>query len=109
MPSHECVIPCNSELQPEVILNESEETKKDNNEINVGELYESNEESEEEGAVAKKHSRRYPQRECNKPKYLEEYVTDSDMSDIANCTIDYCYRVVDVPVNYQNAISSPKA
>ena len=108
--NHECILPCDSTLQPDVINNDSEGTDNCNNdEMNVDEHSESNEDNEQEGAVANKQSSRFPKREINKPKYLEDYVTDSDLSDIANCAVDYCYRVTDVPENYENAISSPKA
>lgn len=42
--------------------------------------------------------RRYPQRNRNKPKHLEAYVMDDeDLSSVAKCSIDYCYRVANIP------------
>lgn len=57
--------------------------------------------------------RRYPARDHARPKYLDDYVTGEDIDDAiddtANCTIDFCYRLANVPQSYQDAISSPEA
>ena len=57
--------------------------------------------------------RRYPVRDHVRPKYLDDYVTGEDIDDAiddtANCTIDFCYRLANVPQSYQDAISSPEA
>ena len=57
--------------------------------------------------------RRYPARDHVKTKYLDDYVTGEDIdgaiNDTANCTIDFCYRLSNVPQSYQDAISSPEA
>ena len=57
--------------------------------------------------------RRYPVRDHVRPKYLDDYVTGEDINDAsddtANCAIDFCYRVANVPQSYQDAISSPEA
>ena len=42
-------------------------------------------------------NQRYPQRNRLPPKYLDDYV---------KCSIDYCYRISDIPNNYQEAIKS---
>jgi hypothetical protein len=42
------------------------------------------------------------------PNYLKDYV-DPDELDITNCTIDYCYRVSNIPNTYDEAITSPEA
>ena len=42
-------------------------------------------------------SPRYPKRNRNSPKYLEDYVSYS---------VDYCYRMTDIPKNYKEAMSS---
>ena len=34
---------------------------------------------------------------------------DPDSVDAASCTIDYCYRVSDIPKTYDEAIASPEA
>lgn len=47
---------------------------------------------------------RYPRRERNRPKYLDDYDTSS-----AKCSIDYCYRVENIPKNYQEAIVSSES
>ena len=44
-----------------------------------------------------------PKRNVTKPKYLEDYYTDSD--NFLGCTIDYCYVCVDVPKCYEEAIT----
>ena len=43
-----------------------------------------------------------PHRERKKPAYLNDYVIDSDESDTANCSIDYCYRLADTPSTIQS-------
>ena len=57
--------------------------------------------------------RRYPTRDHTRPRYLDDYVTgeelDNAVDDAANCTIDFCYRVSNVPESYQDAISSPES
>ena len=57
--------------------------------------------------------RRYPTRDLAKPKYLDDFVTgeelDNAVDDAANCTVDFCYRVSNVPESYQDAISSPES
>ena len=58
-------------------------------------------------------TRRYPVRERTAPGYLEEYVTDIDAciseddSSAAMYSIDFCYRMLDVPRTYQDAVTSP--
>ena len=59
---------------------------------NVGNEQSNNETIEEE--------RRYPERERKKPSYLSDYVKYS---------VDYCYRVSDVPNNYDQAVKSTDA
>ena len=57
--------------------------------------------------------RRYPARDRVRPKYLDDYVTGEDIDEVtdgtANCTIDFCYRLANVPQSYQDATSSPEA
>ena len=57
--------------------------------------------------------RRYPTRDHIRSKYLDDYVTGEDIDDAiddtANCTIDFCYRLANVPQSYQDVISSPEA
>ena len=45
--------------------------------------------------------RKYPQRKINKLSHLSDYVLDSNNSDIPNCSIDYCYRIRDIPKTYE--------
>ena len=56
---------------------------------------------------------RYPTRERVRPKYLDDYVTgeelDHAVDDAANCTIDFCYRVTNVPQTFKDAISSQES
>ena len=53
----------------------------------------------------------YPIRDRVRPKYLDYYVTGKDLDnavdDAANCTSDFCYRIINAPQSYQDAISSP--
>ena len=44
--------------------------------------------------------RRYPRRERHMPKYLEDYV---------NSSVDYCYRLTEIPNNFNEAIHSRDA
>ena len=57
--------------------------------------------------------RRYPTRDRVRPKYFDDYVTGQDLDDAvddaAKCTIDFCYRITNVPQSYQDAISSPES
>ena len=51
----------------------------------------------------------YPKRTRNKPKHLEEFVLDGDLEDITNYTVDYCYRVANIPTTYPEALKSNEA
>ena len=44
-------------------------------------------------------------RERKRPKYLDDYVTAVD--DNTQYSVDYCYKVLDVPQSYKDAMSSP--
>ena len=50
--------------------------------------------------------KRYPPRTRNKPQHLEDYVLDTDSDDDINVTVDYCYRVSNIPTSYEEAINS---
>ena len=52
---------------------------------------------------------RYPKRTRNKPKHLEEFIFDGDLEDITNYTVDYCYRVANIPTTYSEALKSDEA
>ena len=54
---------------------------------------------------------RYPKRDRSKPKYLEHYTDSSeiDESNHVNFTVDYCYKMSEIPQSYQEAISSPRS
>ena len=54
---------------------------------------------------------RYPKRDRSKPKYLEHYTDGSeiDESNHVNFTVDYCYKMSEIPQSYQEAISSPRS
>ena len=43
----------------------------------------------------------------------DDYVTGQDLDDVvddaAKCTIDFCYRIANVPQSYEDAISSPES
>ena len=54
-------------------------------------------------------SPRYPSRARSKPGYLNEYVTSKVVDDVAEYTVDYCYRMSDIPACYSQAIQSPEA
>ena len=49
---------------------------------------------------------RYPTRIRNKPRHLEEYVLDDEIDDSVNYTVDYCYRVANIPTTYDEAVNS---
>ena len=66
------------------------------------ESVESSDDSENEDIADK----RYPTRTRNKPKHLQDYVLDSDSDDDVNVTVDYCYRVSNIPTSYEEAIHS---
>lgn len=48
---------------------------------------------------------RYPERERNPPKHLDDYVTDLD-EDQCMFNVDYCFRVSSFPQSYKEAIIS---
>ena len=75
----------------------------DDNEAGQTENEQTNEGQERENTHG---NDRYPIRTRNKPKHLDEYVLDSDN---ANYTVDYCYRVANIPTTYSEAINSSKA
>ena len=52
--------------------------------------------------VAEGGNRRYPSREHRKPKCYGDYVLDES----AKYTVDYCFRVADVPKTYTDAMRS---
>jgi hypothetical protein len=52
---------------------------------------------------------RYPTRARNKPSYLSEYVVESVVDNTINHSVDYCFRMSDVPISYSEAVSSPEA
>ena len=55
--------------------------------------------------------RKNPERVKNKPQYLSEYVTDGDseMSKLAKCSVDFCYKVASVPNTFNEAMLSPQS
>jgi len=54
--------------------------------------------------------RRYPMRSNRRPpEYLKDYETSLVSSDLANCTVNYCYKISDIPKSYSEAMSSNEA
>ena len=51
---------------------------------------------------------RYPIRARTKPEYLNEYVTSKVVDEVAEYTVDYCYRMSNIP-SYSQAIHSAEA
>ena len=43
------------------------------------------------------------------PKHLDEYVVEKDIDDNVNYTVDYCYRVTNIPSTYNEAVNSQEA
>ena len=74
-----------------------EQTTEDRDAVDVSENEDSGEDS------------RYPKRIHNKPKHLDEYVLDGDLEDDVNYTVDYCYRVANIPTTYNDALKSNEA
>lgn len=52
---------------------------------------------------------RYPRRDRRVPQYLSEYVTNTKSNDQVSISIDFCYRMCEVPQTFKEAMSSPKA
>ncbi|KAL7646134.1 UNVERIFIED_CONTAM: hypothetical protein RMT77_003035 [Armadillidium vulgare] len=50
---------------------------------------------------------RYPKKQRNKPKYLEDYDDDTDKN-LLNVyySMDYCYRITCIPKSYEEAMAS---
>lgn len=62
--------------------------------------------------IDSKHERgnsRYPTRVHDMPKHLDEYVVEKDIDDNVNYTVDYCYRVTNIPSPYNEAVNSQEA
>ena len=51
------------------------------------------------------YAERYPTRARNKPNYFEQNKLDDNTS----YTIDYCYRLANIPVSYKQAVDAPDA
>ena len=55
-------------------------------------------------------NRRYPARMHTKPKRFEDYVSDIESdTESVKCTIDYFYKVSDIPMTYQEAVKSSES
>ncbi|CAB4006890.1 Hypothetical predicted protein [Paramuricea clavata] len=54
-------------------------------------------------------TKRYPQRERNPPRYLEEDTLLPKNADCAHISVYYCYKVCGLPQNYTEAMGSPQA
>ena len=50
-------------------------------------------------------ARRYPQRKHTRPKHVDDYVAEADLNlaASANHSVDYCYRVANIPNSYAQA------
>lgn len=62
--------------------------------------------------IDSKHERgnsRYPTKVHDMPKHLDEYVVEKDIDDNVNYTVDYCYRVTNIPSPYNEAVNSQEA
>jgi hypothetical protein len=66
-----------------------------------------NEQMDENAGTAEveNNAARYPTRTRNKPRYLDRPIIDDNV----NRTVDYCFRAVDIPKCYKQAIKSPEA
>jgi hypothetical protein len=51
------------------------------------------------------YAERYPTRACNKPNYFGLNKLDDNTS----YTVDYCYRLANIPVSYKQAVDAPDA
>ena len=73
----------------------------------------SDEQTTEDRNVAENENRgedsRNPKRIHTIPKHLDGYVLDGGLEDDANYTVDYCYRVANIPTTYDDAIKSNEA
>jgi len=65
-----------------------------------------NNELETQNAPNSEATRRYPKRDTNKPKHLNDYILEDDS---VNVTVHYCYRMHDIPTTYNEAVSSPES
>jgi len=70
----------------------------DQNNVNV--------ETEVQNETSSENDRRYPRRNTNKPKRLNDYVLEDNS---VNVTMHYCYRMHDVPLTYDDALSCLEA
>lgn len=91
-------------------LNENEiKDDQEDNEVMRGEVSDENE-NKTDAEIIPNQKQRLSQREKRPPKYLEDYVSDQNKSDVTYVNIDYCYRAVfGVPQTYREALMSPDA
>ncbi|KAL7647578.1 UNVERIFIED_CONTAM: hypothetical protein RMT77_001178 [Armadillidium vulgare] len=73
-----------------------------------GSTEEENEEpNKEELGENEEYENRYPKRQRNKPKYLEDYVDDMDQNLLnVNYSMDFCYIITCIPKSYEEAMAS---
>ncbi|KAL7632814.1 UNVERIFIED_CONTAM: hypothetical protein RMT77_016880 [Armadillidium vulgare] len=87
---------------------EYEYTRPRTQEYETIEENEKEEPNKEELGENEKYENRYPKRQRNKPKYLEDYDDDSMDQNLLNVnySMDYCYRMISVPKSYEEAMAS---
>ncbi|KAF2358847.1 Reverse transcriptase RNA-dependent DNA polymerase [Trinorchestia longiramus] len=61
----------------------------------------------EDVTAATDDQRRYPQRLHRRPKYLDDYI--EGVTDVSNLIVDCCYKMQDIPMSNDEAMSSPDA
>ena len=87
---------------------EENETNQEEESIEHDKTTQKEEPQEKIEPVLKEKSSRYPKRDHTQPKYLNDHIIDEDV-DLTKVTIDYCYHMNEVPLNYQEAIHSKAA
>ncbi|KAK3874235.1 hypothetical protein Pcinc_020808 [Petrolisthes cinctipes] len=92
---------------PETEDKHSEEDEEDHN---IKEERGENQDTKQERVSKEgREERRYPERLRTKPGHLEDYILDDDDEiSAAKYSVDYCYRVADIPRTYEEAVSSPE-
>ena len=82
--------------------NENVITNSDNSDKpSVSDSVDKNIDNKNDSEINESDERRYPRRKTRKPKYLEDYETDT-----LGSSIDYCYNIREVPNSYNEAMKS---
>jgi len=64
---------------------------------------------EENKTSQKEEERRYPDRDRRKPQYLGFHSPNREYDNLSCLSVDYCYRISNIPSSYNEAMSSSES